>query len=369
MAEEEDFRQKREVIPGAKKGKAKNGKGKGKPAKKGKGNKNEPRKGNKNKPRKGNKNKPRKGNRNSKTGKGKRKGNKNRPRKGKNNVGRQLKNGKGKKEGKRSKKKPNKGNGKKNTNTLNGRRKNSVKGTPRATVDLKCLRDAVTYTKFLKDNVVNFLRRNTRLEAQNNLTNKKAGKKGEFKEPAARLIQSGGGDKTNLTCAGSTTGVGAKSMLNVTNTLDACEVSIKKACKPPSANTTFLTECKTNAIKFNSTVTACISKATKGQDACSCFQDSAVAAEKKVLEKCKGTSQGKAAAKARTACLKQISKCKTAATSAGKLQYACNYSKEKLIMILKQLTANENGFKAFLDKIKKLTGLSPIMPGATNTTS
>ena len=42
------------------------------------------------------------------------------------------------------------------------------------------------------------------------VSDNKAGKKGEFKEPAARLIQSGGGDRTNLSCSGSTTNVGAK---------------------------------------------------------------------------------------------------------------------------------------------------------------
>merc|ERR1719317_274330 len=61
-----------------------------------------------------------------------------------------------------------------------GRREKSQKGNRQSTakVNLTCLKDAVTFTKFLKDNVVNFLRRNTRLTAQNSLTNKKAAKKG-----------------------------------------------------------------------------------------------------------------------------------------------------------------------------------------------
>merc|ERR1712106_969688 len=232
--------------------------------------------------------------------------------------------------------------------------------------NLTCLRDAVTYTKFLKDNVVNFLRRNTRLAKQNKLTNNKAGKKGEYKEPAARLIQSGGGDRTNLSCSGSTTNVGAKKMLNATNTLDACEVSIKKACKPPAANETFLKLCGTNAVKFNTTVVACVTKATKGQDACSCFQASEVAAEKKVLESCKGTKEAAAAAKARTACLKVIQKCKTAATTAGVLQYACRFTTDEMLGTLKQLSLNSAAFKALLDKIKSLTGLEPQKPGSSS---
>merc|ERR1711892_981800 len=330
-AEEEDLRQKREAIPDQKKGKgkgngkARNGKGKGKgktrkgkgkgKARKGKG-KGKPGNGKgkgKGKTRKGKGKKPRNGkgkgkDRNLKNGKnGKKSKNGNR----KNII--KEKNGKGK--GKRKKDGRNGKKSKKGRKTkkpkINGRRNKPKKiGQSRqTTINLTCLRDAVTYTKFLKDNVVNFLRRNTRLAKQNKLTNNKAGKKGEFKEPAARLIQSGGGDRTNLSCSGSTTNVGAKKMLNATNTLDACEVSIKKACKPPAANETFLKLCGTNAVKFNTTVVACVTKATKGQDACSCFQASEVAAEKKVLESCKGTKEAAAAAKARTACLKVIQKC------------------------------------------------------------
>ena len=41
-----------------------------------------------------------------------------------------------------------------------------------AKVNLTCLRDAVTFTKFLKDSVINFLRKNTRLTRQNSLTSK-----------------------------------------------------------------------------------------------------------------------------------------------------------------------------------------------------
>merc|ERR1711872_480887 len=120
------------------------------------------------------------------------------------------------------------------------------------TINLTCLRDAITFTKFLKDNVVNFLRRNTRLNAQNSLTDKKAQKKGEYKEPMARLIQAGLGDKSNLTCSGSTTGLGAKKMKAVTDILDGCEIGIKKACKPPdSINTTTLDKCQKNAVAFN----------------------------------------------------------------------------------------------------------------------
>ena len=78
-------------------------------------------------------------------------------------------------------------------------------------------------------------------------------------------------------------------MKAVTDILDSCVLSIKNACKPPSnINTTTLDTCKANAIAFNKTVSSCILIATRGKDACSCFQDAEVLKEKKVLEKCKG---------------------------------------------------------------------------------
>ena len=67
--------------------------------------------------------------------------------------------------------------------------------------------------------------------------------------------------------------------------------------------------------------------------------------------------------------MKQVQKCKAAASTAGLLQYACLFTTDELLKNLKQLDSNQKAIKAFLDKIKKLTGLSPNLPGApTNKT-
>ena len=67
--------------------------------------------------------------------------------------------------------------------------------------------------------------------------------------------------------------------------------------------------------------------------------------------------------------MKVISKCKNATTQAATLQYACSYSAADLLKTLKQLTANSAAFKGLLDKIKELTGLSPVMGPTDNSTS
>merc|ERR1711915_1142386 len=175
--------------------------------------------------RKTNKKNKKKGNRSNKKGKQKKNKKKKNIKKRKSTKRKSKKNkSKGKRKGSKSKRKSKRKN--KNKKEKKQKRKEKIKkkgrtvknnrksnGKPRQTtakVNLTCLRDAITYTKFLKDNVINFLRRSTRLNRQNDLTNKKASKKGEFKEPAARLIQAGGGDRSNLSCAGSTSNKGAE---------------------------------------------------------------------------------------------------------------------------------------------------------------
>merc|ERR1719397_1680941 len=145
----------------------------------------------------------------------------------------------------------------KKTNKITKRRmrnRNRSAGRQTTNSTISCLQDSILYTKFLKDNVINFLRRKTRLAASNKQTSNKANKKGEFKEPAARLIQAGGGNKSNLVCSGSTTGEGAMQLINITNILESCNADIQKKCKPHPVNQTSLDICEKAAKLFNTTI-------------------------------------------------------------------------------------------------------------------
>merc|ERR1712107_567556 len=137
-----------------------------------------------------------------KTGGGKkkkgRKAKKNGGEKGKKNKGKKRKNKK-----KNKKKSKNRANKQAQKLKLARRERKKTESTKsNATVALTCLKTALQLLKFQKDNVNNFLARHVRQQRQNALSTKKKGKKGEYAEPAARLIQSGGGNKSNLTCEG-----------------------------------------------------------------------------------------------------------------------------------------------------------------------
>merc|ERR1711863_87934 len=228
----------------------------------------------------------------------------------------------------------------------------------RATLNLTCLTKAIKLLKFQKDNVNNFLARQTRQLKQNALTTKKQGKKGEFAEPAARLIQAGGGNKSNLTCGGSTTSTGAKQLLNLTNLLDGCSAAIKDACTPPSGiNQTFMTECYEKSKGYNTTLSGCVSTAISGSDPCSCFTDAKLVGAMTNLKTCKGTTEAKLAAKARTKCLNQMRACNGYVEQAGRLQYTCKYTADDLKKTLAQINANNATVAAAMAKVKALTGV------------
>merc|ERR1712107_798056 len=233
-------------------------------------------------------------------------------------------------------------------------------GSPKsnATVALTCLKTALQLLKFQKDNVNNFLARHVRQQRQNALSTKKKGKKGEYAEPAARLIQSGGGNKSNLTCGGSTTSEGAKQLLNLTDLLSGCSEKIHEACTPPSGiNQTFMSECYEKSKGYNTTLSECVTKGLSGEDPCSCFMEPKLVGAMTNLRPCKGKDEAKLASKQRTKCLNQMRACNGYVEKAGRLQYTCKYTTDDLKKTLAQITANNATVAAAMAKVKALTGV------------
>jgi len=247
---------------------------------------------------------------------------------------------------------------KKNLKMVRRERKKAGSAKSNATVALTCLKTALQLLKFQKDNVNNFLARHVRQQRQNALSTKKKGKKGEYAEPAARLIQSGGGNKSNLTCGGSTTSEGAKQLLNLTDLLSGCSEKIHEACTPPSGiNQTFMSECYDKSKGYNTTLSECVTKGLSGEDPCSCFMEPKLVGAMTNLRPCKGKDEAKLAAKQRTKCLNQMRACNGYVEKAGRLQYTCKYTTDDLKKTLAQITANNATVAAAMAKVKALTGV------------
>merc|ERR1712210_436617 len=75
------------------------------------------------------------------------------------------------------------------------------------------------------------------------------------------------------------------------------------------------------------------------------------------LKTCKGTTEAKLAAKARTKCLTQMRACNGYVEQAGRLQYTCKYTADDLKKTLGQITANNATVAAAMAKVKALTGV------------
>merc|ERR1712106_388470 len=69
--------------------------------------------------------------------------------------------------------------------------------------DLDCVLNAAQAIKIERDQIINFLKQKSRLEAQLKITGKKLEKKGSFAIDAASLKSALGGDLDNATCGAS----------------------------------------------------------------------------------------------------------------------------------------------------------------------
>ena len=125
---------------------------------------------------------------------------------------------------KKAEKKAKKENKSKNENK--SRKNKSSKRMTARTVNGKCLESAAVAMNRWRGVVANFNKQKTRIEKQAEIAGKKGGKKSVFGHIALKLVDLGGGNKSALSCSGSTTSSGAKQLTNLTNTLLACEVSV-----------------------------------------------------------------------------------------------------------------------------------------------
>ena len=92
-----------------------------------------------------------------------------------------------------------------------------------------CFSQAIFFMKLWKDTVANFKKQKSRMTKQNSTGSSKSGKKGLFSPVALRLVDIGGGNKTNMSCGGVYGNQGAVQLQNLTKTLFDCEIEVNKS--------------------------------------------------------------------------------------------------------------------------------------------
>ena len=167
------------------------------------------------------------------------------------------------------------------------------------TVSDSCYEETVTIMRMWKDVISNFEKQKRRMTKQNSTGMSKTGKKGLFDSVYQKLLSAGGGDKTHLSCAGSTNSPGAAQLTNLTSSLSSCQTDIPSACDPsswPQPNMTKLLLCSELSTRFRAGAQECLDLtvgANKAETAtaCGCWTNSDLAKTVEAAKVCKFPSE------------------------------------------------------------------------------
>merc|ERR1712110_779503 len=230
-------------------------------------------------------------------------------------------------------------------------------GCGRSSTDYSCLIKAMTYLNLTKTQVANYLKQQGRIVAANKTGEKKNGKKGIFASTAQRIIRSGGGDSSALSCQGSTTSNGAKNLTSLAKLFNSCEAKVKMACATenmPLPNMTEVSACVSTMETFKGMVANCQKMKENGTEACTCWSNSNFTSLAATIRKCKINKDQAAVIDQLKYCRGNFSACKTAEDDGMKAMSSCATSKSALLASAKALTANSAGLDSAKTKVDSL---------------
>merc|ERR1712071_286472 len=272
---------------------------------------------------------------------GKKGGKKGSGKKGRRQGGGRRKGGIKKKGGKKGKKGRKGKKGGKNGGKKGGHRQTTC------TANATCLNNAMEYLNLMKGAVANYLKQDARIKRSNKTGSNKSGKKGLFGPTLRRIVKAGGGNKSDLQCAGSSNSSGAKQLKNLTDTLIKCESTINSSCNTanfPLPNMTEVSTCLMAMGTFKSMVDTCLK--LNGTTACSCWVNSTFATTATTIRGCKISDTSKLVIKQLGYCKGNFSLCKTYEDEGLKAISACSESSADLTAKAAALTANSAGLTA-----------------------
>lgn len=269
--------------------------------------------------------------------------------KGKKGTGRKGKTGKGKKGKKGKWGKPKRKDGAL-TSRQTGRR-NIVQGrTCRDghAINETCVSNILAMYAIYANQMKNFEKQYKRIQAKNKTSNNKGGKKGAFNKALERLVEQGGGNKSSLSCQGSTTNDGAKQLKNLTDFLGNCSNFINDACNVTvPGNLTEMEQCAADAKAFGEEFDKC--KKMGGEAACDCFANDTLQDFGNKTKKCNLADEAKAMVAADKKCKKAYGECRKYQEDIIGAVSSCSKSTDQLKQKAKSLTENSKN----LDEAKK----------------
>jgi len=248
-------------------------------------------------------------------------------------------------------------------NRKQGRRNNKKAVSRKACrqADGQCLENAVTAMNRWLRVVSNYKKQSARIKGQKDLADKKKGKKGLFGPVLNQLISAGGGNKSALTCAGSSNSSGAAQLKNLTETLEACEMNVNASCNMddfPKPNATLVEKCDNATATFEVEAEKCrkLSKESSSADACTCWNGMANVSA--AVVGCSRTDEQDKIKEATKKCKSAFGKCRKFEDDAVSILKSCSESSDKLKQKAAALSKNKDAMTDAKAKIAKATGSS-----------
>merc|ERR1712012_314050 len=270
---------------------------------------------------------------------------------------------KGKKSKKNRKNKGKKKNSRKARKGKNSRKdRNKKERVSGRSVDAKCNAQLTLSMRRWKDVVTNFQRQSKRITDNKSKGDGKSGKKGVFGPIASKLISSGGGNKSALTCQGSSSSDGAVAITKLAKDLNDCEKSVNDSCNPanfPAHNETLVTECTTLTDKFAEEAQKCMVKSkdeSTAAEGCTCWTDPALVQLTEDVNKCKVKDAMDAIKAQLKTCTKAFGACRKLEDAAVESLSACTADPAALKKKAAALSANKDAMGNVKTKLTALTG-------------
>merc|ERR1712198_240901 len=242
----------------------------------------------------------------------------------------------------------------KNPNRQRGNCQCSRNSTEGITFD--CLTMAWKYTAFAAGYVKNLKGQSNRMGKQNSTGKGKSEKKGAFEGLIVKLLDAGGGNKSDLTCSGAK-GPGADQLQNLTDLLTACKENIFNACDPtkiPQPNKTKLEGCLKTGDDFSAKIKEC--KGKSESDACACWTDPSLKTMQDEMKmNCNFTGEAAAIKTQFKACKSAFGSCRKYEDDVLTSVVSCSKSPEAQKQAAAALSKNVDAVKDAQAKIASLT--------------
>ena len=256
---------------------------------------------------------------------------------------------------------------KKNKSKDNKDRSQDGKNWP---LDGHCVECAASGMYRWKTVVANFAKQKNRIEKQAGIASNKKDKNTVFAPIALKLMDVGGGNKSALKCANSTTSDGAKQLTNLTQTLFDCETKLNEACAAVEVNMTFVEECAKDIELFENMTKDCydLSKSDTAVAACYCWINETYRDLGNKIKSCK-IEETSNVTDGLKECKKAFSTCRQAEDDAVSAIAACSVSEETLKTNAATLAANVNITASCSTKVAGITGSGAVPRAAASTCS